>query len=105
MAWAFVIRTRVNPIFRYIYHPTLRLLAAIFPHKERTWFFKVVGPIVEVEANKEAFDRFIRSVHFTGKAEPPLTWTVAVLVLVKVPGPLAMPRVMELLLSPATRLP
>lgn len=56
--------------------PTLRLLAAIFPHQERTWFFKVIGPIAEVEAHKEAFDRFIRLVRFTGKAEPPLTWTV-----------------------------
>jgi hypothetical protein len=81
-AAGFLLGCQENEIQRYqvakpeVEKPTLRLLAAVFPQKERTWFFKVVGPIAEVEAHKQAFDRFIHSVRFTGKAEPPVTWTV-----------------------------
>jgi hypothetical protein len=53
-----------------------RLLAAIFPQGDRTWFFKLVGPPQDVEEHKEEFDRFVRSVRFTNKAEQPVTWTV-----------------------------
>jgi hypothetical protein len=39
----------------------------------RIWFVKVVGPSDEIASHKEAFDRFIRSVHFeAGK----IGWTV-----------------------------
>jgi hypothetical protein len=55
--------------------PNQRLLAAILPHGERTWFFKLMGPAQEVEQYKGAFDRFIKSVRFSDQKEPPVTWT------------------------------
>src|SRR5207248_2975812 len=39
-------------------------------------FFKVMGPAAAVAEHKEAFDTFLRSVRFTGKADEPVTWTV-----------------------------
>lgn len=53
-----------------------RLLAAIIPHGDQTWFFKLVGPASKIDGQKEAFDHFLRSVRFTDNAERPLTWTV-----------------------------
>jgi hypothetical protein len=52
----------------------VRLLAAVVPHGDRTWFFKLTGPPAVVADQKEAFDKFLDSVHFTGKAEPPVEW-------------------------------
>jgi hypothetical protein len=52
-----------------------RLLAAIIPHGQQTWFFKLVGPVAQVDEQKEPFDQFIRSVRFTDNAERPITWT------------------------------
>lgn len=57
-------------------NPTVRLLGALIVHGEDTWFFKLVGPVDAVAAQKAAFDTFLRSVRFTGKDDPPLTWTV-----------------------------
>src|SRR5260370_25508940 len=56
--------------------PAVRLLAAIFTHGDRTWFFKLLGPVSEVAEHKAEFDGFIRSVHFTDQAREPITWTV-----------------------------
>lgn len=56
--------------------PKVRLLAAIVPHRDRTWFFKLVGPSAAVNEQKEAFDTFLRSVHFTGQDGKPMTWTI-----------------------------
>jgi hypothetical protein len=53
-----------------------RLLAAIVPHGDQTWFFKLVGPASEIDGQKEAFDQFIHSVRFTDNAERPIAWTV-----------------------------
>ncbi len=54
----------------------LRMLAAIAPHGERTWFLKVVGPEHAVEAQKKAFRNFIASLRFNDKkGEPPISWT------------------------------
>ena len=52
-----------------------RLLAAIIPHGDQTWFFKLVGPASQIDEQKEAFDRFIHSVRFTDNAERPIAWT------------------------------
>ena len=57
-------------------HAELRLLAAMVPHGDNAWFFKVLGPAPAVEEQKDRFDRFMRSVRFTGDKERPLTWTV-----------------------------
>jgi hypothetical protein len=56
-----------------------RTLAAMFPRDDATWFFKVMGPPTEVAKHKKEFDRFIRSVRFSGKEgaptwEPPESW-------------------------------
>ena len=56
--------------------PKVRLLAVIFPHGERTWFFKLTGPTATVDKQAEAFDRFIQSIRFTDKMELPVEWTV-----------------------------
>jgi hypothetical protein len=53
----------------------VRLLAAVVPDKNRTWFFKLSGPRDAVSKQLQAFDGFVRSVRLTGKADPPLTWT------------------------------
>jgi hypothetical protein len=53
----------------------LRMITAIFPQQDRTWFFKVSGPPEEVEKHKPEFERFIQSVRFTKKGDPPITWT------------------------------
>jgi hypothetical protein len=54
----------------------VRFLGAIIPRVDRTWFLKLMGPEEKVQAHKEAFDRFLASVRFTGKDDPPLTWKV-----------------------------
>jgi hypothetical protein len=56
--------------------PRVRMLAAIVPHGERTWFVKVTGPAPALEAQKPAFRKFIESFRFDDKANPPLTWKV-----------------------------
>src|SRR5205823_2629548 len=38
--------------------PRVRMLAAIVPHGDKTWFVKVAGPEDAVEAHKGAFNRF-----------------------------------------------
>jgi hypothetical protein len=56
--------------------PAVRMLAAMVPHGDNVWFFKVLGPAPAVEEQKERFDRFMHSVRFTGDKERPLTWTM-----------------------------
>ena len=41
-----------------------RLLAAVVPHGDDTWFFKLVGPEAAVEGHRDEFERFIRTVRF-----------------------------------------
>src|SRR5438132_12135574 len=53
----------------------LRMITAIFPDKDRTWFFKLSGSPEEVEKHKGEFEHFIQSVRFTKKGDPPITWT------------------------------
>lgn len=52
----------------------VRLLGAIAVHGDSTWFFKLVGPLEAVAAQKGAFDEFIHSVRFQDKADEPVTW-------------------------------
>ena len=51
-----------------------RLLAAIIPHGERTWFFKLVGPVATINKLAESFDQFIRSIRFEEGKE--ISWTL-----------------------------
>lgn len=53
-----------------------RLLGAIIPHGEKTWFFKLLGPRKAVDAAEKEFIGFIESVRFTDKDLRPVTWTL-----------------------------
>jgi hypothetical protein len=56
--------------------PRVRLLAAIVPHGERTWFVKLTGPDPVVESHKADFRAFIQSFRFEDEADSPPSWTV-----------------------------
>ena len=50
--------------------PTDRMLGAVIPHGNRAWFFKVTGPIGEVDTHAETIRRFVQSVRFNDDAKP-----------------------------------
>jgi hypothetical protein len=52
-----------------------RMITAIFPQQDRTWFFKLTGDPDEVQKHIEEFEHFLKSVRFV-KGDPPVTWTV-----------------------------
>ncbi|HXX94382.1 MAG TPA: hypothetical protein VEN81_12170 [Planctomycetota bacterium] len=52
--------------------PSWRMLAAIVPASNETWFFKVVAPPSRLAASKDEFVGFIRSL----KIEGAVTWTL-----------------------------
>lgn len=64
-----------EPIARYKApkEPTWRMLGAIVPSGEQTWFFKAVGPGRRLAEHKEEFSGLLRSVKFEG-GEP--RWTL-----------------------------
>jgi hypothetical protein len=45
----------------------VRMLVAIAPQDQRTWFFKLKGPAQVVGKNKAGFNQFIESIRFTGQ--------------------------------------
>jgi hypothetical protein len=51
-----------------------QMLAAIVPHGERNWFFKLLGPASEVEPHKVAFETLVDSIRFNDAGEPPISW-------------------------------
>jgi hypothetical protein len=53
-----------------------RLLAAVIPHGDTTWFLKVVGSSDAVAEHKDAFDTFVHSVRFPDKEDSPIDWDV-----------------------------
>ena len=54
--------------------PTDRTLAAIVPHGEQGWFFKITGPKDAVAEKREAFETFLKSLSFGEDGKP--KWTV-----------------------------
>src|SRR5262249_55002554 len=53
------------------------MLAAIIPQGEKTWFFKLTGPAEDIAAHRDAFRKFLTSVHFVDgepRYEPPADW-------------------------------
>ncbi len=54
--------------------PKDRTLAAIIPHGEQGWFFKLTGPKDPVAANTELFTKLLQSVHFSAEGKP--EWTL-----------------------------
>jgi hypothetical protein len=45
-----------------------RILGGIFPAGSETWFFKMIGPDALVESQREAFKKFLESVHLAEEA-------------------------------------
>ena len=58
-------------------NPRLRILAAILPHADKTWFFKLQGPAELIGTQKGNFDAFIKSIHFANGAPPPAVGATA----------------------------
>ena len=56
--------------------PADRMLAAIVPHGDQAWFFKVTGKDVALEPHAEAFVEMVRSLKFAENGEP--SWTAPV---------------------------
>jgi hypothetical protein len=54
-----------------------RIVAAIFPHADRTWFFKLAGPNDLVQSQKANFDSFIQSIRFDDAGGAPAPAPVA----------------------------
>ncbi len=54
----------------------VRLLAAIVSQPDRTWFFKMTGPIPDVQEHEAEFHQFMDSIRFTKNPDQPMTWTV-----------------------------
>lgn len=52
----------------------VRLLGAILPHGDATWFIKLVGPLAGLETHEAAFNDFLHSIQFPDKAAEPITW-------------------------------
>jgi hypothetical protein len=50
--------------------PTDRTLAAIVPHDDQGWFFKLTGPKDAVAAHTDAFHTLLKSVHFSSEGKP-----------------------------------
>ena len=53
-----------------------RLLGAILPHGDSTWFFKALGPATIVAAHEAEFTTFLKSLRFSGPDDKPLGWTL-----------------------------
>ena len=53
----------------------IQLRVAILPQDEYVWFIRIDGPENLVKENLGDFDKFVASTIFTGKDEPPVTWT------------------------------
>jgi hypothetical protein len=51
-----------------------RMLGAIVPHGDQTWFFKLTGPVEPVSGHVEEFHSFVESLTFNDKGEP--DWTL-----------------------------
>src|SRR5262249_44819367 len=54
----------------------VRLLAAIVPTGDDTWFFKMVGRADALKDVEPAWDGLLASLKYNEKADPTLTWAV-----------------------------
>lgn len=53
-----------------------RMLAAIVPHGEMAWFFKLTGPDVATESQTATFESLIKSLHFADGPSGDPQWTL-----------------------------
>lgn len=51
-----------------------QLLGAIAVHKDKTWYFKLMGPAAKVGPEAERFHNFVHSLRFTDDPSRPVTW-------------------------------
>jgi hypothetical protein len=51
-----------------------RLLGAILPHDDSTWFIKMSGPASAVAGHDKEFTVFLQSLHFKDGGDKPLAW-------------------------------
>ena len=54
----------------------VRLLAAILPQGNNSWFFKLVGPTPDVTTAEATFHQFIQSIRFPAADDDRIIWTV-----------------------------
>jgi len=54
--------------------PAKRMIAAIIPREDRTWYVKVIAPASELEAHAQTIEAFIQSLQFPGTE--PIRWTL-----------------------------
>src|SRR5437899_2711204 len=52
----------------------VRFLGAILPAKDEVWFLKLVGPEATVTPLAEPFEKFVKTIRFTGKVDSPVSW-------------------------------
>ena len=52
-----------------------RMLAAMVPHGEKAWFFKLVGPVEAVDKHASAFGALLSSIRFPAGADANPQWT------------------------------
>ena len=50
----------------------VRFLGAILPAKDEVWFLKLVGPEATVTPLAEPFEKFVKTIRFTGKVDSPV---------------------------------
>jgi len=50
------------------------MLAAIVPHGEQTWYFKMVGPPDRVNEHQQEFRRFVESTQFASEGRKRVDW-------------------------------
>ncbi len=65
----------IKPAASHSTKPTDRLLGAIVPFGEKTWYFKMTGPIGAVATQKDAFRQLVESISFADQDAKP-TWTL-----------------------------
>ncbi len=58
--------------------PAVRLIAAIVPRQDQTWFIKLVGPEKTTSEHRQAFDDFLKTVRFTTDKDKPLNFDAPV---------------------------
>jgi hypothetical protein len=54
--------------------PRVRMLGAILPHGDRTWFIRMTGLDQELEGRKAEFRKFVESFRFDVKDGAPVVW-------------------------------
>ena len=60
---------------KYPQRENIRMLTAVIPDAEATYFVVLKGPEAAVAQQKKPFDDFVASIRLDAKKDPPITWT------------------------------